>query len=96
MVLGSATPPPLASVPSSAGPSRTDELAHFEPPYTSKSYGEPPFPPPLLHDVWNDLIKRNPVHTTQMVVTTDPAMHRLNSNVQTSTSGNYEADLARM
>ena len=60
--------------------------------YTTKSYGEPPFPPPMPKDVWDDLLKSNPHYATQMMSTTYPMTHHLG---QTST-GNYEADLARM
>ena len=61
-------------------------------PYTTKSYGEPPFPPPLPKDVWDDWLRANLQYTAQTMSTNDPATHRF---VQTST-GNYEADLARM
>ena len=62
------------------------------PPYITKSYGEPLFPPPLPKDVWDDWIKANPQYATQTMSTTDSATHRFG---QTST-GNYEADLLRM
>ena len=62
------------------------------PPYTTKSYDEPPLPPPMPQDVWDDLIKSNPHYATQTMSTIDPMTHHLG---QTSTS-NYEADLARM
>ena len=52
----------------------------------------PPFPPPLPKDVWDDLLKSNPHYATQTMSTTYPMTHHLG---QTST-GNYEADLARM
>jgi len=61
-------------------------------PYTTKSYGEPSFPPPLPKDVWDDWLKSNPQYATQMMSTTDPMTRHLS---QTST-GNYEANLARM
>lgn len=54
MVLGSASQPHLAPLPTLAAPSLEEELAEFVPPYTMKSYGEPPFPPPLPKDVWDD------------------------------------------
>ena len=67
-------------------------MADFVPPYTTKSYGEPPFPPPLPKDVWDDWLRANPQYAAQTMSTTDPATHHFG---QTST-GNYEADLARM
>ena len=60
MVLASASTPTLAPIPSSATASRTDELEGFVPPYTTRSYGEPPFPPTMPQDVWDDLTKNNP------------------------------------
>ena len=66
------------------------------PPYTTKSYGEPPFPPAMPQDVWDDLTKNNPHHATHMMSTTKPATNRLANNAQTSSGRNYEADLARM
>ena len=62
----------------------------FVPLYTTKSYSEPPFPPPMPKDVWDDLLKSNPHYATQTMSTTDPMTHHLD---QTS-MGNYEADLA--
>ena len=63
------------------------------PPYMTKSYGEPPFPPQLPKDVWDDWLRANPQYAAaQTMSITDPATHRF---CQTST-GNYEADLARM
>ena len=44
----------------------------------------------------NDLLKRTPVSSVQMMAQTNPITHRLASNAQASTSSNYEADLARM
>ena len=94
--MGSASAPVLAPISSSAAPGRTDELEGFVPPYTTKSYGEPPFPPAMPQDVWDDLTKNNPHHATQTMSTTEPATNRLATNAQTSSSGNYEADFARM
>jgi len=51
MMLASASAPALALIPSSAAAGRTDELEGFVPPYTTKSYGEPPFPPAMPQDV---------------------------------------------
>jgi len=51
MMLASASAPALAPIPSSAAAGRTDELEGFVPPYTTKSYGEPPFPPAMPQDV---------------------------------------------
>ena len=67
-------------------------MTDFVPPYMTKSYGEPPFPPPLPKDVWDDWLRANPQYAAQTMSTTDPATHHFG---QTST-GNYEADLARM
>ena len=92
MVLGSASQPQLAPLPTSADYSLEHELADFVPPYMTKSYGEPPFPPLLPKDVWDDWLRANPQYATQTMSTTDLATHRFG---QTST-GNYEADLARM
>jgi hypothetical protein len=92
MVLDSASQPQLVPLPTSADYSLEQELAGFVPPYTTKSYGEPPFPPPLPKDIWDDWLKANPQYATQTMSTTDPATHHFG---QTST-GNYEADLARM
>jgi hypothetical protein len=92
MLLDSASQPQLAPLPTSADYSLEQELADFVPSYTTKSYGEPPFPPPLPKDVWDDWLKANPQYAAQMMSTTDPATHRFG---QTST-GNYEANLARI
>jgi len=96
MVMGSTSAPALAPIPSSAAPGQTDELVGFVPSYTTKSYGEPPFPPAMPQDVWDDLTKNNPHHATQTMSTTELATNRLATNAQTSSSGNYEADFARM
>ena len=95
MVMATASQPQIAPLPSSAVSSRVDELAGFEPPYTTKSYGEPPFRPALPQDVWDDLIKSNPHYATQTMSTIDPTTHRFATAGQTS-MGNYEADLVRM
>jgi hypothetical protein len=63
MVLASATTL-LAPIPSLAAPDRTDELGGFVPPYTTKSYGKPPFQPALPQDVWDDLNQSNPHYAT--------------------------------
>jgi hypothetical protein len=68
MVVGSASQPQLAPFPSPSDSSREDELSDFVPLYTTKSYGEPPFPPPMPKDVWDDLLKSNPHYATQMIV----------------------------
>ena len=92
MVLDSASQPQLAPLPTSADYSLEQELADFVPPYTTKSYSEPPFPPPLPKDVWDDWLKANPQYAAQTMSTTDLATHRFG---QTSTC-NYKADLAGM
>ena len=94
--MGSTSAPALAPIPSSAAPSRTDELEGFVPLYTTRSYGEPPFAPAMPQDVWDDLTKNNPHHATQTMSTTELITNRLATNAQISGSGNYEADLARM
>ena len=50
----------------------------------------------MPQDVWDDLTKNNPHHATQTMSTTELVTNRLATNAQTSSSGNYEADLARM
>ena len=50
----------------------------------------------MPQDVWYDLTRNNPHHATHTMSTTEPATNRLATNAQTSSSGNYEADLARM
>ena len=92
MVLGSASQPQITPPPASADYSLERELADFVPSYTTKSYGEPPFPPPLPKDVWDDWLRANLQYAAHTMSTTDHATHRFG---QTST-GNYEADLARM
>ena len=92
MVLSSASQPQVTPPPASADYSLEQELADFVPPYTTKSYGESPFPPSLPKDVWDDWLRANPQYAAQTMSTTDPATHHFG---QTST-GNYEADLARM
>jgi len=73
MVLASASAPALSPIPCLAAPGRTtDELEGFVPPYTTKSYGKPPFSPAMTQDVWDDLIKNNPYYATQTMSTTDP------------------------
>ena len=67
MVMATASQPQIAPLPSSAASGRVDELAGFEPPYTTKSYGEPPFRPAL----------------PQMMSTTDPTTHRFATAGQT-------------
>ena len=92
MLLGSASQPQVTPPPALADHSLEQELVDFVPPYTTKSYGEPPFPPPLPKDVWDDWLRANPQYAAQTMSTTDPATHHFG---QTST-GNYEADLDRM
>ena len=75
MVLGSASQPQVTPPPALADYSLERELADFVPPYTTKSYGEPPFPPPLPKDVWDDWLRANPQYATQTMSTTDPTTH---------------------
>ena len=65
MVLASASTPALMPIPCSAAAGRTNELEGFVPPYTTKSYGEPPFPPAMPQDVWDDLTKNSPHNAVQ-------------------------------
>jgi hypothetical protein len=92
MVLGSASQPQLAPLPTLADSSPEQELAEFVSPYTTNSYGEPPFPPSLPKDVWDDCLKANPQYAAQTMSTADPATHRFGQ----ASTGNYETDLLRM
>jgi len=96
MMLASASAPALALIPSSAAVGRTDELEGFVPPYTTKSYGEPPFPPAMPQDVWDDLTKNSPHNAVQTMSDTAPVVNRLNSGAQTSNAENYKADLIKI
>ena len=49
----------------------------------------------IPYDEHNDLLRRAPLSSVQTMSQIDPIMHCLTSNVQASTSRNYEADLAR-
>ena len=49
----------------------------------------------MPQDVRDDLLRTNHHYITQTMSTTDPMTHCLNTSGQIST-GNYEADLARM
>ena len=51
---------------------------------------------PIPDDVHNDLLRRAPVSSVQTMTQTDPITHRLASNAQASTSGNYEANFDRL
>ena len=92
MVLASVTRPPLMPILSSAAPWPNRWIGRF---CATKSYGEPPFPSALQQDVWDDIIK-SPHYATQTTSTPDPATRRLTSNTPTSTSANYEANLAKI
>ena len=89
---------------SSASLSRTNELANLDSSYTTVVCSVPPIPPqgsgvhhgPIPNNVHSDLLKRTIVSSIQTVVQTNPITHRLASNAQASTSGNHEADFARM
>ena len=104
MVASPATPRPIASILSSAGPSRTNELANFDSSYTTVVCSVPPIPPqgsgvhrgPIPDNVHSDLLKRTPVSFVQMMAQTYPITYRLASNAQASTSRNYEADVTRL
>ena len=96
MVLASASTPALAPIPSSAATVRTDELEGFVPPYTTRSYGEPTFPPAMPQDVWDDLTRNSPHNAVQTMSDTAPAVNRLNSGAQTSNAENYKADIIKI
>ena len=86
------------------GLSRTNELANLDSSYTTVVCSVPPVPlqgsgvhhGPIPNNVHNDLLRRTPISSVQTMAQTDPITHRLASNVQASTSSNYEADFARM
>ena len=79
-------------------------MVNFEPPHTTVAYSVPPIPPqgsgvprgPIPDDVYNGLLKRAPVSFVQTMAQTDPIIHRLASNTQAFTSGNYEDDLTTL
>ena len=96
MVLASVSTPTLAPIPSSAAPGRADELEGFVPQYTTRSYDEPPFPPAMPQDVWDDLTKNSPHNAIQTMSDTAPAVNRLSSGAQTSNAKNYKADLIKI
>ena len=104
MVASPATPRPIASILSSAGPSRTNELANFDSSYTTVACSVPSIFPggsgvhhgPIPDDVHDDLLRRAPVGSVQTMSQIDPITHRLTSNAQASTSRNYEADVTRL
>jgi len=92
---------PIVPTISSAGFSRTKELANINSSYTTVVCSVPPIPPqgsggPIPNNVHNDLLKRTPVSSVQTMAQIDPITHHLASNAQASTSGNYEADFVRM
>ena len=101
-VASPATPAPFASIPCSAGPSRTNELANFDSSYTTVACSVPPIflrgsgvhHEPIPNDVYNDLLRRTPISSVQTMAQTDPITHRLASNAQAATSRNSKADLA--
>ena len=104
MVASPAASTPIVPTLSSAGLSRTNELVNLDSSYTTVVCSVPPIPPQgsgvhhglITNDVHNDLLKCTPVSSVQTMVQTDPITHRLGSNAQASTSGNYKADFARM
>jgi hypothetical protein len=101
-VASPATPAPFASIPCSAGPSQTNELANCDSSYTTVACSVPPIFPqglgvhhgPIPDDVHNDFLRRAPVSSVHMIAQTNPITHHLASNAQASTSRNYKADLA--
>jgi hypothetical protein len=103
-VISPATPAPIASLPCTADPSQTDELANFVPSYATVAYRVPPIPPQasgvprgqIPDDVYNDLLKHVPVSLVQTMAQTYPISLRLVSNTQTSTCSKYEANFAKL
>ena len=79
-------------------------MVNFEPPHITVEYSVPSIPPegsgvprgPIPDDVYIDLLKRAPVSFVQTMAQTDPIIHRLASNTQAFTSGNYEDDLTTL
>ena len=61
MVMGLASAPTLAPIPSSAAPGQTDELEGYVLLYTTKPYGEPPFRLAMPQHDWDDLINVVPI-----------------------------------
>ena len=73
---------PIVPTISSAGFSRTKELANINSSYTTVVCSVPPIPPqgsggPIPNNVHNDLLKLTPVSSVQMMAQTDPITHRL-------------------
>ena len=70
-----ATPSPFASIPCSAGPSRTNELANFDFSYTTVACNVPPIFPrgsgvhrrPISDDVHNDSLRRALISSVQTI-----------------------------
>ena len=80
MVPNPPSPTPLATIPSSAMPSRTGEMVPYTPPHTAAQQGSGP--------------SRGPIPNTTMTYT-GPNAHRISSSFQASTSNNYQADFSR-
>ena len=103
-VASPATPTPFASIHCSAAPSRMNELANFDSSYTTVACSVPPIFSrgssvhlgPIPDNVHNNMLRHAPVSYLQMMSQTNPITHRLASNAQTSTSGNYETNLAKL
>ena len=104
VVASPAASTPIVPTVSSAGLSRTNELANLDSSYTTVVCSVPPIPPqglgvhhgPIPDDVHNDLLRRAPVSYIQTMAQIDPITYHLASNAQASTSGNYEADFDRL
>ena len=102
-VASPATPSPFASIPCSAGPSRTNELANCDSSHTTVACSVPPIflqesgvrHGPIPDDVHNDLLRRAPVSSVQTMTQTDPITHRLASNAQASTSRKLQSRSCR-
>ena len=85
-------------------PKNLDCHTNLDSSYTTIVCSVPPIPlqgsgvhhGPIPNNVHNDLLRRTPISSVQTMAQTDPITHRLASNVQASTSSNYEADFARM
>ena len=85
MVANPPSPTPLASIPSSAAPGRTNEMVLYTPPHTAAGntpQGSGPHYGPTPN-------------ATQTMSYTNPSAHRLASASHTSTSSSYHANLVR-
>ena len=80
MVQNPPSPTPLATIPSSAVPSRTGEMVPYTPPHTAAQQGSGP--------------SRGPIPNSTMAYT-GPNAQCVTSSLQASTSSSYQADFCR-